>query len=45
MDNLFEPISDKELENLRKQIKELEKTLKLLKQRLEFYERNIVYVC
>ena len=40
MDNLFEPISNEELENLKKQIKELEQTLRILKQRLEFYETN-----
>lgn len=42
MGNLFEPMSDEELENLRKQIKELEKTLSILKQRLEFYEQQNV---
>jgi hypothetical protein len=39
MDNLL-PISDEELESLKKQIRELEKTLKVLKQRLEFYEQQ-----
>jgi len=42
MGNLFEPITDEELENLKKQIKELEKTLSILKQRLEFYEQQNV---
>lgn len=39
---LFDPISDEELENLKKQIKELEQTLRILKQRLEFYEQQNV---
>lgn len=39
---LFEPITNEELENLKKQIRELEKTLSILKQRLEFYEQQNV---
>lgn len=39
MDNLF-PITEEDIESLRKQIKELEKTLRVLKQRLEFYEQQ-----
>lgn len=39
---LFDPITDEEIENLKKQIKELEKTLRILKQRLEFYEQQNV---
>lgn len=41
MNNLF-PIDAEEIENLRKQIRELEKTLSTLKQRLEFYEQQRV---